>query len=102
MCAPFLSLPLYDPKRSPGAYRVLIFLKELRGTRARLCVLGVPTRAPEQMPRSRGVGRERKGGATSGSRVLEDRGVHEGKEEREVDGRENASGCDIESAGELL
>ena len=45
-----------------------------------------------------------KGGATNGSttRVLEDRGMHEGEEETEVDGRENASGCDVESAGEPL
>ena len=56
------------------------------------------------MPGNRGVGREQKGGATSGStaRVLEDRGAHEGKEETEVDGRENASGCHVESTGELL
>ena len=35
-------------------------------------------------------------------RVLEDRGAHEGEEETEVDGRENAGGCDVESASELL
>ena len=34
--------------------------------------------------------------------MLEDRGAHEGKEETEVDGRENASGCHVESTGELL
>ena len=69
-----------------------------------MCVFRVPTRAPVRMPGNRGVGREQKGGATSGStaRVLEDRGAHEGKEETEVDGRENASGCHVESTGELL
>ena len=41
------------------------------------------------MPGNRGVGREQKGGATSGStaRVLEDRGAHEGKEETEMEPR---------------
>ena len=65
-----------------------------------MCVFRVPTRAPVRMPGNRGVGREQKGGATSGStaRVLEDRGAHEGKEETEVDGRENASGCHVEVA----
>ena len=64
----------------------------------------VPAASPERMPCNRGVGRERKGSATSGStvRFLEDRGAHEGKEEAEVDGRENASGYDVESAGTLL
>ena len=32
----------------------------LRDERARLCVLLGPKRAPERMPRNRGVGRERK------------------------------------------
>ena len=56
------------------------------------------------MPGNRGVGREQKGGVKSGStaRVLEDRGAHEGKEETEVHGQENASGCHVESTGELL
>ena len=34
--------------------------------------------------------------------MIEDRGAHEGKQETEVDGRENASGCHVESTGELL
>ena len=107
MRAPCPSLPLCDPKKPTGAYLLPgrgLFEEELRGARARLCVFRVPTRAPVRMPGNRGVGREQKGGATSGStaRVLEDRGAHEGKEETEVDGRENASGCHVESTGELL
>jgi hypothetical protein len=35
-------------------------LAGLRDARARLCVLLGPKRAPERMPRNRGVGRERK------------------------------------------
>ena len=56
------------------------------------------------MSRNRGVGREGKGSATSGSisRLLEDRGAHAGKEETEMVGRDNASCRDVESAGTLL
>ena len=70
--APCPALPLRDPQKPTGAYLAVAFFEELRGARARcVCVFRVLTRAPVRMPGNRGVGREQKGGATSGGALPE-------------------------------